>query len=138
MAKIEASRAAAIFFCFHFFFFPMKILSIFGAKMKKSFQPHLFEPPGRSSGNRIIFMDSLGYPEMRGRVDVDDPQDLLPLDPSLSVNTGRVRLGRRIPRQCVGQFFFYAKIAHPSSFQCAIFHFNARFSTYSNGSYQEL
>ena len=26
---------------------------------KKSFQPHLFEPPGRSTGNRIIFMDSL-------------------------------------------------------------------------------
>ena len=30
VAKIEASRAAAIFFILHFFFFPMKILSIFG------------------------------------------------------------------------------------------------------------
>ena len=26
---------------------------------KKSLQSHLFEPPGRSTGNRIIFMDSL-------------------------------------------------------------------------------
>ena len=26
---------------------------------KKSLQLHLFEPPGRSTGNRIIFMDSL-------------------------------------------------------------------------------
>ena len=31
---------------------------------KKSFQPHLFEPPGRSTGNRIIFMDSLKLPQV--------------------------------------------------------------------------
>ena len=66
VAKIEASRAAAKFIFFDTFFFSMKILSILGekkqnfAKMKKKkIQPHLFEPPGRSTGNRIIFMDSL-------------------------------------------------------------------------------
>ena len=71
VAKIEASRAAAIFFFSTLFFFSMKILSIFGIcwnfffckNEKKSFQPHLFEPPGRSTGNRIIFMDSLNVDE---------------------------------------------------------------------------
>ena len=38
-------------------------MSIFGnffsfAKMKKKVQSHLFESPGRYTGNRIIFMDS--------------------------------------------------------------------------------
>ena len=66
VAKIEASRAAAIFFFSTLFFFSMKILSIFRRKKKfvckiekKGLQSHLFEPPGRSTGNRIIFMDSL-------------------------------------------------------------------------------
>ena len=66
VAKIEASRAAAIFFVFfHFFFFICrKILSIFRKKCKnekKSLPSHLFEPPGRSTRNRIIFMDSLTW-----------------------------------------------------------------------------
>ena len=65
VAKIKASRAAAIFF-FHFIFFlvgkycPFFEKKNYFAKMKKkSRQSHLFEPPGRSTGNRIIFMDSL-------------------------------------------------------------------------------
>ena len=66
MAKIKASQTAAILFLFHFIFFGgRKILSIFRKKKlfckneKKSLQSHLFEPPGRSTGNRIIFKDSL-------------------------------------------------------------------------------
>ena len=52
VAKIEASRAAAIFFFFHFiFFFHENIVNFWKKKKKnsknekKSFQPHLFEPP---------------------------------------------------------------------------------------------
>ena len=53
VAKIKASRAAAIFSSFFSH-------SLFFCKIeKKSLQSHLFEPPGRSTGNRIIFMDSL-------------------------------------------------------------------------------
>ena len=76
VAKIEGSRAAAnsFFFTLFFFFFSIKILSIFfggggggggggeSKNEKKSLQPQLFEPSGRSTGNRIIFMDSLDLP----------------------------------------------------------------------------
>ena len=64
VAEIKASRAAAIFFFPLYYFFGTKILSIFRIFFffckngKKSLQSHLFEPPGRSTGNKIIFMDS--------------------------------------------------------------------------------
>ena len=65
VATIKASRAAAIFLFFPLFcFFHENIVQFFWEiffckNEKKSLQSHLFEPPGRSTGNRIIFMDSL-------------------------------------------------------------------------------
>ena len=62
--KLKPVGQPQLFFTPLFFF--MKILSNFRrnfsffAKMKKkSLQSHLFQPPGRSTGNRIIFMASL-------------------------------------------------------------------------------
>ena len=66
VAIISASQAAAIslFFSTLIFFFVRKYCPFLGKKCfckneKKSLQSHLFESPGRYTGNRIIFMDSL-------------------------------------------------------------------------------
>ena len=57
-----ASRAAAICFFFHFFFLvgkycPVLEKRIVGKNEIKSPQSALLETPGRSTGNRILFLD---------------------------------------------------------------------------------